>query len=454
MTGSDCQLDRPRPARRRRRLPPAAPATWALAALNVAVFAVDRLWAPGPRRLPIERWAELSEHALWGGAWWQPVTSAFVHGDAYHLVGNLVTLLLFGHLLEPAIGARRLLVAYALTALAASLADLLLDPGCSLGASGAVFGLAGAYVALLWRDRGAWWRWGKVGRRWFWTLFTLWLIAGTWDTEGVGYLAHAGGLLAGIWYGAGLPVLGWESRRARRIRRRRQARLALALSAAAVLVAGSFWQPGWWYARAWSAARAGDWGAAQRHLFALQATANTGRYEHGYLLARAAALCVRHDDRLRARDLLAPACAAIREAWAYRTLGDLQNWEPPYLEREALGNYRMALMVDPQDARAMAGIAWLRVDAEDSTLRDPGQALEMARRAVAASDRNDPDCLHVLALAHESCGHGAAAIRCMREALRLRPRSADYRRELARLRGGPPFAAPPPAGPPFQPLPR
>ena len=435
MAGFCCRIDRARPARRGRRwrLPP-APATWVLVLVSLAVFAADHLASGGRSSGPVEAWGKLDAQALWGGAWWQVITSAFVHADFDHLARNMVALLVFGYAVEPAIGGRRLLFAYATTAAASSLAELLLEPGVSLGASAAVYGVAGVYLALLWRSPGDRWRWRTIGRRWLWTLLTLWFLAGTWGADGVGYIAHLAGLLAGLWYGTGLPVRRWAPRRMRRALRLRHAGLAVAITATAAVVAVSFWQPGWWLARAMSAARAGDWAAAQRHIFAVEACANPDVHSDALTLGLASALCLGHRDSLRARELLEPICPTLHLAVLYRKLGDLQSRVPPYREREAVANYRLALATDPEYAPAMGGLALLRLTAADSTLYDPQEALAMAKRAVAVSRGTDATYFALLAEAHDDCGDSAEAIRCMQEAVRLDPDRRHYRAELRRMR--------------------
>lgn len=136
-------------------------------------------------------------------------TAAFLHADLGHLLGNLVFLFLVGHLVEAALGAWRYLVLYAVAALGASLAALAWrwgEPSAGLGASGAIAGLMGAYCVL----------WGRRKVRFFYWFFiyfdyvrapAIWLLPAWlgWEVlqmllfrnAGVGFEAHAGGLLTG-----------------------------------------------------------------------------------------------------------------------------------------------------------------------------------------------------------------------------------------------------------------
>ncbi|MBI2232852.1 MAG: rhomboid family intramembrane serine protease [Candidatus Aenigmarchaeota archaeon] len=78
---------------------------------------------------------------------YQLITSMFLHADLLHLGYNMIALFFFGLALEGAVGGRRFLLAYFATGITASIAAAAFYPG-SLGASGAVFGVTGALVAL------------------------------------------------------------------------------------------------------------------------------------------------------------------------------------------------------------------------------------------------------------------------------------------------------------------
>src|SRR5712692_8602348 len=84
-------------------------------------------------------------------AWLTPLTSMFMHGGWFHLIGNMWFLWLFGRNVEDVMGPARYTVFYLLAGLAAAAAQVLADPGSALpmvGASGAISGVMGAYVVL------------------------------------------------------------------------------------------------------------------------------------------------------------------------------------------------------------------------------------------------------------------------------------------------------------------
>ncbi|GAA1911770.1 rhomboid family intramembrane serine protease [Nocardioides hwasunensis] len=84
------------------------------------------------------------------GAVWQLITSQFLHVEIWHIAGNMLALWVLGPQLEAILGRTRFLVLYLLSGLAGSVAVLWLSGsgGLTLGASGAIYGLFGAYAVI------------------------------------------------------------------------------------------------------------------------------------------------------------------------------------------------------------------------------------------------------------------------------------------------------------------
>ena len=84
------------------------------------------------------------------GAYWQLVTSMFTHLEVWHIVFNLMALLILGPQLELMLGRLRYTLLYLLSGLAGSITVLwLAEPGSiTIGASGAIFGLMGALLIV------------------------------------------------------------------------------------------------------------------------------------------------------------------------------------------------------------------------------------------------------------------------------------------------------------------
>jgi membrane associated rhomboid family serine protease len=80
-----------------------------------------------------------------------PITSMFLHGGWGHLLGNSLYLWIFGNNVEDSMGRWRFLVFYLICGLAAAAAHVVLAPGSpvpTVGASGAISGVMGAYLVL------------------------------------------------------------------------------------------------------------------------------------------------------------------------------------------------------------------------------------------------------------------------------------------------------------------
>jgi membrane associated rhomboid family serine protease len=87
---------------------------------------------------------------------WTPLTSMFLHGSWAHLLGNCLFLWVFGNNVEDSMGRGRFLVFYLVCGLIAAAAHVVFSPGSpvpTVGASGAISGTLGAYLALYPRVR-------------------------------------------------------------------------------------------------------------------------------------------------------------------------------------------------------------------------------------------------------------------------------------------------------------
>ena len=84
-------------------------------------------------------------------SWFTPLTSMFMHGGWFHLLGNMWFLWIFGNNVEDSMGHARFVVFYLLCGLAAAALQTMADPSSVIpmvGASGAIGGVMGAYVLL------------------------------------------------------------------------------------------------------------------------------------------------------------------------------------------------------------------------------------------------------------------------------------------------------------------
>jgi len=139
-------------------------------------------------------------------------TSMFLHGNFFHLFGNMIYLCIFGDNVEDALGSGRYLIFYLLCGIVASITHILslTNPEeyfiPTIGASGAISGVLGAYFLLYPRARIitlVFYGWAfltaipAIFFLGFWFLLQ-WLYAVYDVGGGVAYWAHIGGFIAGL----------------------------------------------------------------------------------------------------------------------------------------------------------------------------------------------------------------------------------------------------------------
>jgi len=133
------------------------------------------------------------------------LTSMFMHGSVTHILGNMIFLLVFGPGVEEAIGSARFALYYIAWGIVAAAAQIYVDPTSSaptLGASGAIGGVLGAYFLLFPANKiqifvpmllflsFAVSAWVLLGLWFLWQIFV--------PQNGVANWAHVGGFLAGM----------------------------------------------------------------------------------------------------------------------------------------------------------------------------------------------------------------------------------------------------------------
>ena len=124
------------------------------------------------------------------GEYWRLFSVALVHGGLTHLFFNMFSLLVLGNPVEAALGKARFLVIFLVSLLTGSLASVYLNsaPQVSVGASGAVFGLFGAFIAMR--------KMISEGVRDIYVIVGLNFVFG-FILGGVDWRAHLGGLVGG-----------------------------------------------------------------------------------------------------------------------------------------------------------------------------------------------------------------------------------------------------------------
>jgi len=197
--------------------------TYFLIALNCLVFLFELLLEPAARMLFVFQFGVVPAH-LSGLLHGQPgitveaaflpiFTSMFLHGSWLHIISNMWALWIFGDNIEDYLGPFRYLLFYLVTGVAANGVQALFNPDSAvptIGASGAIAGVMGAYFLLYPSARVLTFLFV------FFTWLPAWIVLGYWflvqfvsgaatsissagqSSGGIAFWAHVGGFLAGV----------------------------------------------------------------------------------------------------------------------------------------------------------------------------------------------------------------------------------------------------------------
>lgn len=184
-----------------------APLTFVLLAAYVAVFLAGEVGGNGAR---IVAYGAQHNGLVELGEWWRVLTATMLHGGVTHLLFNGYALYALGAQLERGVGSAAFAALYLASGLAGGIAFLLTVPdGIAVGASGAIFGLFGAWFAASWVNRDT--PRGRAGLSQFGVLLLINLALPLF-VPNIAWQAHMGGLVAGA-------VIGFDwARRGRRAR--------------------------------------------------------------------------------------------------------------------------------------------------------------------------------------------------------------------------------------------
>jgi rhomboid protease GluP len=170
--------------------------------LIFVVMAISGVHILNPTTDNLLAWGANFRPMTMDGEWWRLISSTFLHIGTFHLLMNMYALFYIGLLLEPHLGKTRFLSAYFLSGIAGSVASIYWNElTISAGASGAIFGMYGVFLAMLTTNLIE-----KAERQKLLisiSVFVLYnLVNGL--KPGIDNAAHIGGLLSGILIGYAL----------------------------------------------------------------------------------------------------------------------------------------------------------------------------------------------------------------------------------------------------------
>ncbi len=174
-----------------------APVTVALVAINVLVYLLLTVTGGSEDNVNLYRWGAKYGPAIADGEWWRLILPMFMHIGFFHLLTNSIGLLIFGSIAERLLGSPAYLAIYLITGVLGNVASFVMSPALGAGASGAVFGVIGAFGVYLLLNRQVM---GEVARQALTSVaFIIALNIGIgFVTAGIDNAAHVGGLLGGM----------------------------------------------------------------------------------------------------------------------------------------------------------------------------------------------------------------------------------------------------------------
>ena len=183
-------------------------ALWVLIGLNLLIFLITIIWGRGILYIDGVTNVIYKMHyylglipAIFGERVWTLLTAMFVHADFWHLLFNMFALFFFGRVLKQMVGQRSFLLVYFVGGIVGNILYLVLnlDSGIPLvGASGAIYAIAGTLVLMVPKMRVLFW--GIIPMP-LWVFVVVFLIIlslpGIVDSN-IAWQAHFGGLAVGL----------------------------------------------------------------------------------------------------------------------------------------------------------------------------------------------------------------------------------------------------------------
>ncbi len=450
--------------------------TLTLLALNFLLFALE-IYAGGADNTQVL----LNLGASYGpymrrGEYFRLVMPMFLHGGWLHILGNSYCLYILGPILERVYGYGRYLTIYVAAGMGGAFLSMEISRNVSVGASGAIFGIAGAMLVTGFVHRDVIpARWGRAFGKGMIPFIVLNLALG-FSVHGIDNWGHLGGLATGALLAFvippprhDLPYGGISEPPSQAIVFLPLAAVILAMAATAnhyrtiqamdrLLAQGERLVSAHQYDRglrdfqeALSLAprqeqpheALGTYDLAQR------------KYDQAIQEFQEAVRLTEGDDQPRLELGLAyqlkgdpqkaqqifesvlgknPQTAQGRRLLAtnHLLLADLDAQQKLYAD--AIKNYQEALRFVPDFAEAQNNLAWLYATCDDQKYRDPKAALDHAQLAVKLTQWKQGDFVDTLAEAYFVNGDYQQAVETQKKALALEPDNAQLQEHMARYR--------------------
>jgi len=175
-----------------------APVTAALLITIAIVFAFEVLTGAIRNGQVLYQMGAIVPDMLQKGQYWRILAAMFLHADFVHWIANSWALYQLGTLYEAMFGSKRFALVYFASGAAASVASSMFTRGLSVGASGAILGVLGAFIFSIRRSpqyRNEPWTKGLISQLLFWAGLNI--VLG-FSVEYIDNTAHIAGLVTGL----------------------------------------------------------------------------------------------------------------------------------------------------------------------------------------------------------------------------------------------------------------
>jgi rhomboid protease GluP len=335
------------------------------------------------------------------GEYWRLVMPMFLHIGWLHLLVNSYALFILGPILEHVYGYGRFATLYVAAGMGSAALSMSLSRNIAAGASGAIFGIAGAMLVTGYFHRDLIpRRWGRAFGRGILPFILFNLVFG-FSVRGIDNWGHLGGLMTGMVLAALVPppqpdLPLWSGNE-----RPSQAIIILPVVVVALSMAST----------------------EQHYLKSRDVTR---------LLVEGARLHLAHQDAQALDRFREAAQRSPRDERPHLMLADF--YAEQKLFSEAIQQYKQALQIEPDSAESHNNLAWLYATCEDAKWRDPRAALEHARRAVDLTQWKEPEFTDTLAEANYVNGSYLEAVRVQSITLKLAPQNPEFQAHMDRYR--------------------
>jgi len=424
-------------------------ATWSLLMVSAGCFLSTIGAEPeiGGGPLAMVSLGALDPFRVWSGELWRFVTALFIYDGFLDFAISAFVLLQLGRSLEYLIGPSRLIFLVLITGAGGFATSLLVNMSITAGISGALFGIAGALMVLLYALPRATeqTRFLKgltliVALNLGLGFFTNVALAGQ-SSLFVDNAAHAAGLVLGMLLGLGfLPdtqkhFLGFKAPKAGSWPAFALATAMMLFMVAVTAAVQPSFSPQYHFSMGTLALQAKDLQRAREHKQMLAAASGSNSAELALLNARIAAYeghDAAHIKYLRDALTLVPDASSLLDT-SMASFGGLMSKEEALFADER-GHGFLCDKIARQDGstgnqnRLLNDCAWLFLYAKDKRVNNAAKGLNLAKAAVKADNKMSIDTLHTLAEAYAASKDYQEAVATMQRAELLGPRFAAQKK--------------------------